>query len=352
MPRIRFVLVGAAAIAALTTACSSSGSSSSSPTASSSAHAATTIAYDGPEASLHLSFPTVPGKKLVIGFLNPSAVVPSLALCQKGVEAEVHALGGTVVAKDAQVNLNTQVSQFEELISQHVSAIIVFALDPSALAPQLQQAERAGIPAVAVNDPFDASQPLPAGYYANVLQGFDKEAYERAKYVASVSPGASYALMGFGGAPVPSLQYFIQRQRYWSDKFGLKFTEESDAQTNDANGGSQAMTAILAKSPNVQYVFSYDDPPALGAAGEARSAGKSVRVLGADASDQGTLDAVKAGVLFADYRSDQYELGAQAAIAAYSAAEKIKLSYTQIVVGGEIVTQANAGSINPNGPLK
>jgi len=267
-----------------------------------------------------------------------------------GVADEVTKIGGTLVAKDSQLDLNTQVNQMQELIDRKVDAIVVYPLDPNALAPQLKAAAAAGIPVVAINTPIKAGDPLLPGYVANVLQGFDRAAYSRAAAIAAVAPGSSYAVLGLT-IPVGTLKYYSERQRYWADRFGLKFLGEQDAQTDDPTGGGQAMTAILGKYPDVTTVFTYNDPSALGAAGAARSAGKTVRVFGSDGSDQATFDAVKAGQLFATYRVDQYSEGAQATVAAITAAAKGSLPFSTVVVTGKVVTADNAATVSPTGPL-
>lgn len=347
---------GSAAVALSLAACSSSGSTSSSSAlagsggSGGSAGSSSIPAYNGPEAGLPASFPKPHPKKLVIGFLSPSAVVPTLKAVQDALTQEVHRLGGTVIAEDAQVNVNTQVSQFQQLLNRDVSAIVAFPLDPGALTAELAQAKAKGIPVVSVNQPYDASQPL-TGYVADSKQGFDTQAYDRAKAVATASPGASYELIGFGG-PAPSLTYFVQRTKYWADKDGLKYLGESDAQSNDASGGAAAMTALLGKYTSAKYVFVYDDPAALGAAGVVRSDGKSVRVVGDGGADEATLEAVKTGLLWGTFRQDTYSGGVNAADAAYDAVEKITIPGKKMAVfTGKFVTQTNVDGVKPTGPI-
>ncbi len=56
-------------------------------------------------------------------------------------------------------NIANQVSQMETFISQHVSAIVVDPVSSSALAPQIHQAEKAGIPVFGLNVRFYSSNP-------------------------------------------------------------------------------------------------------------------------------------------------------------------------------------------------
>ncbi len=349
--------LAAAAVVLLTgpllASCSSTAGSDDKTAANpSAAAAAASVAFDGPEASIPHSFGDLKTTKpLTIGWLSPNEKIPALAELQNGITAVIKKAGDTLVAKDCQLDFNTQVNQFQELIARKVDGIIVYPLNPDALGPQLAAAKKAGIPVVAINTPIQAGQPIAPGYAANVLQGFDTAAYNRAKYVASVEPGASYGLIGLA-IPIGTLKYYMQRERYWADKFGLKFVGEQDAKSDDPAGGADAMTALAGRNPNVKVVFAYNDPSALGAAGSARSAGKDIRVLGSDAADQATMTAIQGGQLFASYHVDQYTEGYQSAIALHAVISGAKLEADTVVTTGTMVTKANASSISPEGPLQ
>ena len=343
------LLLAGPLLAACSSTTSSGGTGNANPTAASSAAA---VKYDGAEAGIGHTFGDLHASKgLTIGWLSPNEKIPALAQLQKGITALVQKAGGTVVAKDCQLDYNLQVNQFQELIARKVDGIIVYPLNPDALGPQLAAAKKAGIPVVAINTPIEGGQPLSPGYVANVLQGFDTAAYNRAKYVASVAPGSSYGLIGLS-IPVGTLKYYMTRQKYWADKFGLKFLGQEDSKTDDPTGGADAMTGLVGRNPKVQVVFAYNDPAARGAAGAARSAGKSIRVLGSDASDQATMDAVSSGQLFASYHVDQYTEGYQSALAVYDVASGGKLTKDTVVTSGIMITKDNAGEVQPEGPLQ
>ena len=92
-------------------------------------------AYDGPEAGLPSEYEAP--KKLAnctIGYQNISGAISSLAAEQEAAEEEAKALGCKIVALDDQLNPTTQVNNFEQLLTQKVSAIVVYPIVPSALA--------------------------------------------------------------------------------------------------------------------------------------------------------------------------------------------------------------------------
>ena len=100
--------------------------------------------------------------------------------------SETKRLGGTFTQlSDAGGDVNTQVTEFNQLIAQKVNGIAVFALDPKSLAPDVARARKAGIHLVTIDLDF-ANAPASAlgGYESQVLQRRDQAAYDTATYMA------------------------------------------------------------------------------------------------------------------------------------------------------------------------
>ena len=82
------------------------------------------------------TYPQPKSKKLVLGYLNPEGSSNEfLTVLGNSMKLETQKLGGQYIEKDAEGDVNTQVSQFDQLLAQHVNGIAVFALDPKSLAP-------------------------------------------------------------------------------------------------------------------------------------------------------------------------------------------------------------------------
>ena len=115
-------------------ACSSSGQVTqqpASPSGTGSVAAALSIAvpasYNGTDRGNFtvLSEPEVKaGASFKVGFLNTNAGQPILLAMQKAAQAETEKLGGSFIALDAASNPQTQASQLQQLIAQHVNVII------------------------------------------------------------------------------------------------------------------------------------------------------------------------------------------------------------------------------------
>jgi ribose transport system substrate-binding protein len=339
-----------AVVAAGATACGSTSSGTAAPGGATKA-AVANVAYTGPEANLPHAYPapTVKaGLKCHLGYMNIYAAIASLAEEQKAAAKEASRLGCSFTALDDQLSLTTQVNDFNQLIAQHVSAILAFPIVPSALAPSVAKARAADILVIGQNTPVAADQPLPSGYATDILQGFDTTAYDRVKDVAASAPGASFGIIGLA-QPVASLQYLDQRTKYWAQKFGLKFTGEADAQQDNPASASTAASGLLAKYPSMKVVFAYNDNAAVATSTVARGLNRSsVLISGSNGQTEAT-QAIQAGHMFSTTQQNFDQVGTQMVDAAYDLLSGTKTLPKFVVVPVTEVNKANVASITPIG---
>lgn len=305
-------------------------------------------AYSGPEKGLPTEFASGVKAKgaCTIGYQNIFGAISSLAAEQEAAEEEAKALGCKIIALDDQLNPTTQVNNFNQLLSQNVSAIVVYPIVPSALTPSLEQAEAAGIPVISDTTPPDVEEALPKGYVARVQQAWDEVAYARAKYVAEQSPGTEFAIIGLA-APVASLQYLGERTKFWAEKFGLKFAGQIDAQEDNPSSASTAMSAVLGKFSNVGAVFAYNDNTAVAAATVAKSSQAEVEICGANGQKE-AFQSIEQGSMSCTVWIDFLSLGKQLVRGAYNSFAGEKVPDT-ITVPIEIVNSENLDSVEPIG---
>ena len=107
--------------------------------------------------------------------------------------------------------------------------------------------------------------------------------------------------------------------------------------------GSTAMSGLIASHPNLTAVWTLQEPLALGARSVARSSGKDIFITSENGSKV-AIEAVASGNLGATYRYNGYEVGVQAARAAYLAQTGQKTPKI-IVVPGTAVTKENADEV-------
>jgi len=363
--RFRAGALSVAAVAALTlSACSSSASSStagssagstasagSSSSAGVTAAQAANIPYSGPEQNYKtIGKPTIKaGTKCTIGYQDIIESVPAQKAEQDAAGAEAKRLGCSYIALNDQVNPTTQVNNFNQLVAQKVSAIIVFPIVSSSLTPSLAKAKAAGIYVLGQSAPVAADDPAIPGYSTNMLHMSDTEAYLRVQSIAEAKPGASFVEMGLA-APVQLLQYYAARTKYWAAKFGLHYLGEIDASADDPAGYASATSAILAKYPTMQALLTFSDNSAVGAAAVIRSSGKSgILISGADGSEE-AFNAIKAGTVFNTPQPNFLESGVMLVDAAYDLITKQNLPLpADLGVPVKLITKANVDSSTPIG---
>ena len=329
---------------------SSSGSASNSATvaqADSAFAKAGNVPFAGPELQVARSLPDPKPQDLTISFLNPRASNESLHTISEGLRIEVEKLGGHFNEYDANLDVDTQVSQFQQALAQNVDGIAILPLDPRALAPSLNQAGQKGIPVVgAAVDPANPNG-VP-GYKTDVWEGHDRLAYEQVKQMAKlVPPGTKVALIG-SVIPVPALTLTTERERYWAQKFGLDVVGQANNPTDDIAGGEQAMTQILSKYPDAKGILPYNDESAVGASAAARAAGKrdDTVIVGINGGSLG-FGAVKDGRLEATIQTQEVGVGVLMAKALYLAKEQPDLKLPPALVTNDpvVVTPDNVDEL-------
>jgi ribose transport system substrate-binding protein len=331
--------VGAIAVAAGAFVAASAGAPSGAP-----------AGYNGPEAKLPTAYPT-PAKKAgttcSIGFQNPVAANETLDAWQKGVVAQGKALGCKVIALDDKLSPDQQVTNMQQLLAQHVNAIIFYPLDPKATVPVLKQAKKQGVPVIATDATFgspSATAPYLPYIATQVWQARDIQAFQQCDALAKAKAGAKVGLIGIG-APVPALKYLTQRESFWCKKRGLTILGDQDNPSDDVTGGEKAANGLLQRFSNLDAIIGYNDPSAIGAITAARGAGREIVAVGVNGSSDG-LAAVKAGREAATMQVDPVGWGVQQVYAAYDLITKQHLPLPKIIVRpSTLVTKANVGTI-------
>src|SRR5262245_44763890 len=97
------------------------------------------VGYDEPE-----------GGDFRLAYLNPLGGNEFLNTLGRAMRLETERLGGSYVELDAKGDVDTQVSQFQQIVAQDVDGIFVFALDPGSVQPALTRAKEADIPVVTI----------------------------------------------------------------------------------------------------------------------------------------------------------------------------------------------------------
>ncbi|MCB1274068.1 MAG: substrate-binding domain-containing protein [Leucobacter sp.] len=306
-------------------------------------------AYTGPDKEFFSQVErpaAITDGEVTVGFLQISGAQQVLKAMEEAAKAEVEALGGTLIVKDAGLDVQKQQSQIDELIAQKVDVIIGYPVVGAALTPGVQAATAAGIPFVALMTPPDVTQPALEGVVTNVNQAIDYAVWSSMNHLAEEHPGASFAVMGFA-APVDTLTYISERQIYWGEELGLQYLGRVDAQSDAPAGYTTAATALLSKYPEVEIVVAYNDQSSLAAQAAAASTGKTGIIFANPNSGQSIAeDGLREERLDVVFRTAWERIGTVAADVAMTVAADPEVEFPQTInVPGILVTQETAGEV-------
>lgn len=344
---------GACALLLLTTAVACSSDSAGSPDGGGDGNspAVEALEYDGPEADVPATFgepDLVEGTSFTVGWLSPMISNNFVGAVADAAEKRVEELGGTIIIKDAVVNVNTQVDQCNELVARGVDALAVYPVDPSSLGPCLADAAAAGIPIVGQDTPPIVGTDLFENIAANVSQGPDRAAYNVATIAAQAAGSdASFATLGVA-IPVPLLKYYTERLAFWAEAYGLEYLGNVDSDDDDAQSDATAMNDILTRWPDVNVVLTYHGQSALAASSAARAAGNSDVLIYGNYSEKAVMDLIEAGQIAGSNWVDTEGIGTQIVNGLYNLVTDQNLPLEkQLVVVPSPITKDNLGEITP-----
>lgn len=306
-------------------------------------------AYDGPDAPYFTEVPApdkVGGQPFDVGFLQISGAQPVLVAMQEAAQEEVEALGGTMIVKDAGLDVQKQQSQIDELITQDVDVILGYPVVASALDAAVTRAKDAGIPFVALNTPADVTQPVLNDAVTNVNQALDYAVWSTMKALADAHEGGSFAVMGFA-APVDTLTYMTERQIHWGQELGLRYLGRVDAQADSPAGYGPAADAILTKYDDADIVVTYNDQSALAAQAAAVAGGRTDIAFADPNSGQAIAkSAIEAGKLELVFRAPWEAIGRTAVHVAYTVITDADARFETVInVPGTLVTKDDVNDV-------
>jgi len=249
---------------------------------------------------------------ITIGFANPQGTQPVLQAFQQALTAAAKRKGDKVIALNAALSVNKQVSDIQTLISDKVNVIVVFPLAGPALVPVLHQAQQAGIKLIGYNAIIPAGKPVTsaAPFSTDLDQGIIlKGARDAASYVDQALHGRGNVVGINIAAPVPSLDALAAN--YKADVThghpGVHWLATLPDQTDSLAGGQTAMqNAITRYHGKINAVMAYTDEAAIGAAHALAQAGIHGTVLIGQQGNQDGINAMRAGLIQGDINNQPW----------------------------------------------
>jgi ribose transport system substrate-binding protein len=245
------------------------------------------------------------GATIVVNMKGPGGGNPFWAAVQQGAEETGAALGVTVNvgSPPTESDVQSQIAQIEDAITQGVAGIALAPTDPAALAPAVDAATAAGIPVVFV-DTMGSNEGI-------TFIGTDNAAGAElaAQYLCdNLEPGAKVAILQ-GIITQSTGQARAEGSKAGLEGCGLTIAAELPANWDTAE--AQTVTAdILTGNPDLAGIFASNDNMALGAVEALREQNllDQVTVVGFDANPNAAA-AILAGDMEATIAQNPYNMG-------------------------------------------
>ncbi|MEB0010906.1 sugar ABC transporter substrate-binding protein [Glaciimonas sp. Gout2] len=243
----------------------------------------------------------------IIGLITKTDTNPYFVKMKEGAQEAAKAKGAkllTAAGKSDGDNAG-QIAAIENMIAAGAKVILITPSDAKAIVPALKKARDQGVMVITLDSPTDPQNAADAlfatdNFKAGVLVG------QYAKAAFGDKPAKIATLDLFPGHPVG-----IQRHDGFLQGFGIKKGDASIVCMQDSFGdqakGQTAMENCLQKNPEINLVYTINEPAAAGAYKALKAAGKekSVMIVSVDGGCDGVRN-VKGGVIAAT--SQQYPL--------------------------------------------
>jgi len=278
---------------------------------------AATQAPAAPAAPAATTAPAAPAAgEIKIGLITKTETNPFFVKMKEGADAEAKAKGATLLSAAGAFDGDNegQVTAIENMVNAGVKGILITPNDAKAIIPAIKKARDAGVLVIALDSPLqpqDASDALFAtnNFVAGELGG---------KYAAAAMKGKTpiiAAMDAAAGNPVA-----ILRHNGFMNGYGLAKTDDTMtdyvntpeiACTGDSRGdqamAQTVMENCLSANPDINVVYTVNEPAAAGAYTALKAAGKEkdVLIVSIDGGCEGVSN-VQKGIIAAT--SQQYPL--------------------------------------------
>ena len=260
-----------------------------------------------------------PAQNILVGLITKTNTNPFFVKMKQGAEAKAKELGVTLqsFAGKYDGDNEAQVAAIESLVSAGAKGILITPSDTKAIVPTVQKARQAGVLVIALDTPLD---PITAADATLATDNFKAGELIGQWANKTLGPKAASAHIAFLDLAPNEPTVDVLRDHGFMQGFGIKITEpnhygnETDKRiaghqwgAGNEEGGRTGMENLLQKDPDINVVYTINEPTAAGAYEALKAAGKEHGVLmtSVDGGCPGVRN-VKAGIIGAT--SQQYPL--------------------------------------------
>jgi fructose transport system substrate-binding protein len=244
---------------------------------------------------------------------------PFFVKMKEGAEAKAAELGVTLKAYAGKIDGDheSQVAAIEACIADGAKGILITASDTKAIVDSVKAARDAGVLVIALDTPLD---PIDAADATFATDNFQAGLLIGQWAKAAMGDAAANAKIAMLDLAISQPSVDVLRDQGFLTGFGIdtvdvnKWGDETDPRivgnevtAGNVEGGLKAMEALLAKDPEINVVYTINEPSAAGAYEALKAVGreKDVLIVSVDGGCPGVAD-VKDGVIGAT--SQQYPL--------------------------------------------
>ncbi len=262
----------------------------------------------------------------IVGLITKTDTNPFFVKMKQGAEKAAKASGAKLMSAAGKFDGDnaTQVTAIENMATAGVKTILITPSDTKAIVPAIAKARAAGVMVIALDTPTDPQSATDAlfatdNFKAGVLIG---------QYAKAAMAGKKARIATLDLAPGITVGQL--RHDGFLEGFGIKEGDPSIVCSADTRGdrakGQTAMENCLQKAPDINLVYTINEPAAAGGYQALKAAGKAkgVLIVSVDGGCPG-VKAIKEGTLAAT--SQQYplkmaEMGVEAGVKYAKGGEK------------------------------
>ena len=292
----------------------------------------------GAVAAVALALPATAKELNSVGVTVGNLGNPFFVQVVKGVEDKARELGGEdvqVTAVSADYDLAKQFSQIDNFIASGVDMIVVNAADPAAIEPAIKRAQEAGIVVVAV----DVSA---AGADATVQTDNIEAGQKACEYIAEKLGGeGKVAIMN--GPPVSAVVDRVNGcKEVLAQHEGIEIVSDSLNGKGSREGGLEVMIGLLTANPELDGVFTINDPQAIGADLAAKQLGRTDLLITSVDGAPDIEQALKSETLIeASSAQDPYTMAQMAVEVGYQILQGNPPAETTTLIPADLITREN-----------
>lgn len=228
------------------------------------------------------------GKEVIIGLITKTETNPFFIKMKEGAEEEAKKQGAKLLTASGKADGDNagQVTAIENMVAAGAKTIMITPNDAKAIIPSIKKAQDAGVMVIALDSPTDPAEAVDGLFATNNYKAGELIG-QYAKAAMAGKPAKIATIDLFPGHPVGA-----QRHNGFLSGFGL---QSLDAKSNElakpaevvcmADGfgdqakGQTAMENCLQKSPDINIVYTINEPTAAGAYKALQAIGKEKNVL-------------------------------------------------------------------------